>query len=235
MLRLFLQPAQFFERIEPLLQASKGGFLWQVALLSTDKFSNNKDVMQERKQVYPRLDEPGIREGVEELNEEMENLLGQLGAHQEEGGGQRQTLVGHAQQQQEQQQGPRRNEEERRKHARASTSPSPKLTHVNKAGDYHMVDVGGKQDTNRVAAAEATVVLDPAVFGLVAEDKLKKGNVLAVAQIAGIQAAKKTSDLIPLCHNIHLNQVRTRGKISNTHSLTRSEFASATCCNNLCA
>ena len=98
-----------------------------------------------------------------------------------------------------------------------------------------MVDVGGKQDTNRVAAAEATVVLDPAVFGLVAEDKLKKGNVLAVAQIAGIQAAKKTSDLIPLCHNIHLNQVRTRGKISNTHSLTRSEFASATCCNNLCA
>ena len=71
-----------------------------------------------------------------------------------------------------------------------------------------MVDVGGKQDTHRMAAAEATVVLGPEVFGLVAEDKLKKGNVLAVAQIAGIQAAKKTSDLIPLCHNIQLNQVK---------------------------
>merc|ERR1711904_243858 len=58
------------------------------------------------------------------------------------------------------------------------------------------------------ATARATVVLEPRVYELVAQDKMKKGNVLAVAQIAGIQAAKKTSDLIPLCHNLVLNQVK---------------------------
>ena len=82
------------------------------------------------------------------------------------------------------------------------------LTHVDEAtGDCNMVDVGGKEDTKRVATARAFVVLEPHVYDLVAQDKVKKGNVLAVAQIAGIQAAKKTSDLIPLCHNLALDKV----------------------------
>ena len=81
------------------------------------------------------------------------------------------------------------------------------LTHVNQKGDCTMVDVGNKRETERSATARATVVLEPRVYELVAQDKMKKGNVLAVAQIAGIQAAKKTSDLIPLCHNLVLNQV----------------------------
>ncbi|QDZ22385.1 cyclic pyranopterin monophosphate synthase accessory protein [Chloropicon primus] len=82
------------------------------------------------------------------------------------------------------------------------------LTHVDEGGECNMVDVGGKEDTTRVAEASARVVLEPHVYEMVASDKMKKGNVLSVAQIAGIQAAKKTSDLIPLCHNLVLNQVR---------------------------
>ncbi len=84
---------------------------------------------------------------------------------------------------------------------------APALTHVDAAGDYNMVDVSAKGDTHRVAEASATVRLEKHAFDLVAADKIKKGNVLSVAQIAGIQAAKKTPDLIPLCHPLFLSQV----------------------------
>lgn len=70
-----------------------------------------------------------------------------------------------------------------------------------------MVDVGMKSDSGRTAVATAVVRLGPKVFDLVRTDRLKKGDVLTVAQIAGIQGAKFTSHLIPLCHNIALNQV----------------------------
>ena len=71
-----------------------------------------------------------------------------------------------------------------------------------------MVDVGGKAITSRSATAQATVVMQPATLQLIVAGGHKKGDVLAVARIAGIQAAKKCSDLIPLCHPLMLNSVK---------------------------
>ncbi|KFZ52440.1 Molybdenum cofactor biosynthesis protein 1, partial [Podiceps cristatus] len=84
---------------------------------------------------------------------------------------------------------------------------SDHLTHIDEEGRATMVDVGGKPDSRRRAVAGAVVRLGEKVFGMVRQNQLKKGDVLAVAQIAGIQGAKLTSQLIPLCHNIPLNYV----------------------------
>lgn len=73
-----------------------------------------------------------------------------------------------------------------------------------------MVDVGRKPDTERVAVASAVVLLGPVAFKLIQENQLKKGDALAVAQLAGIQAAKLTSQLIPLCHPVALSHVQVR-------------------------
>ena len=81
------------------------------------------------------------------------------------------------------------------------------LTHFDADGQAHMVDVGGKDATRRVAVAEGRITMLPATFELVRSGSAKKGDVLGVARIAGIQAAKKTSDLIPLCHPIALTRV----------------------------
>jgi cyclic pyranopterin phosphate synthase len=81
------------------------------------------------------------------------------------------------------------------------------LTHFDAQGQAHMVDVGGKHATHRVALAQGRIRMAPATFALVASGTAKKGDVLGVARIAGIQAAKKTSDLIPLCHPIALTRV----------------------------
>ncbi|KFP02924.1 Molybdenum cofactor biosynthesis protein 1, partial [Calypte anna] len=81
------------------------------------------------------------------------------------------------------------------------------LTHTDEEGRATMVDVGGKSDSRRRAVAGAVVRLGEKAFGLVRQNQVKKGDVLAVAQIAGIQGAKLTSQLIPLCHNIPLNHV----------------------------
>jgi cyclic pyranopterin phosphate synthase len=70
-----------------------------------------------------------------------------------------------------------------------------------------MVDVGAKPDTERVAVARARITMQPATLALIEEGSMHKGDVLAVAQIAGIQAAKRTSELIPMCHSLLLNQV----------------------------
>jgi cyclic pyranopterin phosphate synthase len=75
-----------------------------------------------------------------------------------------------------------------------------KLTHLGKAGEARMVDVSEKSATERVAVAEGKVVMSPATLELVLSGDAKKGDVLGAARIAGIMAAKKTSDLIPLCH-----------------------------------
>lgn len=82
-----------------------------------------------------------------------------------------------------------------------------KPSHVDADGKARMVDVGGKEITKRMASASATVRLNPEAFSVVKENRSKKGDVLAVAKIAAIQAAKKTSDLIPLCHQLPLDQV----------------------------
>ena len=80
----------------------------------------------------------------------------------------------------------------------------PKLSHLDDRGRARMVDVSDKPQTLREAVARARVVLAPATFRLVREGALAKGDVLTVAQLAGIQAAKRTSELIPLCHPIAL-------------------------------
>jgi cyclic pyranopterin phosphate synthase len=81
------------------------------------------------------------------------------------------------------------------------------LTHFDDTGNARMVDVGAKDVTERVAVARASVVMQPATLKLIATKKAAKGDVLAVAQLAGIMAAKRTPDLIPLCHPLALNSV----------------------------
>ena len=82
------------------------------------------------------------------------------------------------------------------------------LTHLNSSGEAHMVDVTQKEVTQRIAVAEAFIRMSPATLSLIVEGKHAKGDVLAVARIAGIQAAKKTSDIIPLCHPLMLTSVK---------------------------
>ena len=81
------------------------------------------------------------------------------------------------------------------------------LTHFNQAGEALMVDVGGKETTKRVAVAEGRIKMLPSTLSLIQEGGHKKGDVLGIARIAGIMAAKKTSDLIPLCHPLTLTKV----------------------------
>lgn len=83
-----------------------------------------------------------------------------------------------------------------------------KLTHLNSSGEAHMVDVTQKEVTQRIAVAEAFIRMSSATLSLIVEGKHAKGDVLAVARIAGIQAAKKTSDIIPLCHPLMLTSVK---------------------------
>lgn len=83
----------------------------------------------------------------------------------------------------------------------------PKLTHFDAGGAAHMVDVSEKAVTARVAVAEAWVRMAPATLALVAEGTAKKGDVLGVARLAGIMGAKKTPELIPLCHPLPITKV----------------------------
>ncbi len=81
------------------------------------------------------------------------------------------------------------------------------LTHFDASGNAHMVDVSDKAVTSRVAVAEAQVVMLPETLALVVEGRAKKGDVLGVARLAGIMAAKRTADLIPLCHPLPITKV----------------------------
>lgn len=81
------------------------------------------------------------------------------------------------------------------------------LPHLDDAGAAHMVDVGAKPNTDRVAEAENTIHLDPETQAALFGGELPKGDALAVARVAGIQAAKRTSELIPLCHPLALTSV----------------------------
>jgi len=82
-----------------------------------------------------------------------------------------------------------------------------KLTHFNESGAAHMVDVGGKPSTRRVAVAEGYIEMRRETLDLIAQGGHKKGDVLGIARIAGIMASKKTAELIPLCHPIAITNV----------------------------
>ncbi|KAL1543691.1 cyclic pyranopterin monophosphate synthase [Salvia divinorum] len=86
-------------------------------------------------------------------------------------------------------------------------APPSGLTHVDGKGEARMVDISSKEITKRVALASCKVVLGQKVFDLVSANQMEKGDVLGVAKIAGVCAAKQTSNLIPLCHNINLSHV----------------------------
>jgi cyclic pyranopterin phosphate synthase len=94
------------------------------------------------------------------------------------------------------------------------------LTHFDSSGQAHMVNVGEKPNTHRIAIATGTISMLPATFDLVEAGNHKKGDVLGIARIAGIQASKKTSDLIPLCHPLALSHVSLQFELDRaSHSI----------------
>ena len=103
---------------------------------------------------------------------------------------------------------------------------SRKLTHFDDSGNAHMVDVGAKRETERVAVARASVTMQPATLKLIRDKKAAKGDVLAVAQLAGIMAAKKTPELIPLCHPLSLSSVDVKLSLDSKRNAVDIE---ATC------
>jgi cyclic pyranopterin phosphate synthase len=96
-----------------------------------------------------------------------------------------------------------------------------KLTHFNESGQAHMVNVGDKASTHRIAIATGKISMLPETFKMVEAGNHKKGDVLGIARIAGIQASKKTADLIPLCHPLALTHVSLEFQTSqNEYSIT---------------
>jgi len=92
---------------------------------------------------------------------------------------------------------------------------SKKLTHLDDSGQARMVDVGNKPDTERMAVARGEVRLQASTLALIREGLLKKGDVLGVAQIAGILGAKKTAELIPLCHPVVMNHIAVEVELAD--------------------
>ena len=88
-----------------------------------------------------------------------------------------------------------------------------KISHLNKKGEAHMVNVGEKEISKRCATAEGIVRVESATIEKIKKDKLPKGDLFGTARIAGIMAAKKTSELIPLCHNLPLSSVKIEIKL----------------------
>lgn len=88
-----------------------------------------------------------------------------------------------------------------------TTLPNQGLTHFDAAGQAHMVDVGAKQDTHRIAVASGMIQMKPATLAIIQSGTAKKGDVLGIARIAAIMGAKRTSDLVPLCHPLALTRV----------------------------
>ena len=121
-----------------------------------------------------------------------------------------------------------------------------KLTHLNHAGEAHMVDVGDKQHTSRIAIAQGIVKMNPETLALALEGNNKKGDVLGTARLAGIMGAKKTADLIPLCHPLALTKVsieieEAKGisalkvtALAKVHGQTGVEMEALTACSISC-
>ena len=101
------------------------------------------------------------------------------------------------------------------RHSPPTSSP---LTHFDPEGQAHMVDVSAKASSHRVAVAEGRITMLPATLALIQSGSAKKGDVLGIARIAGIQGAKKTSDLIPLCHPIALTRVAVEFEVETKSS-----------------
>ena len=95
---------------------------------------------------------------------------------------------------------------------------SKQLTHLDESGQAKMVNVGSKPDTERVAVARGKVHMQPQTLQLIAEGNMKKGDVLTVAQLAGVMAAKRTSDLIPLCHPLLLSHIDITCRLNRAES-----------------
>jgi len=89
-----------------------------------------------------------------------------------------------------------------------STLPNDGLTHFDATGQAHMVDVGAKDETHRIAVASGVIKMKPETLAIIQSGTAKKGDVLGIARIAAIMAAKRTSDLIPLCHPLALTRVK---------------------------
>ncbi len=94
-----------------------------------------------------------------------------------------------------------------------------KLTHIDENGASRMVDVSGKEITERIAVAHARVTMKPETFRLIMDKKVIKGDVLGVARVAGIMAAKKTNELIPMCHPLNINSVKIDYTNNNQDSI----------------
>jgi cyclic pyranopterin monophosphate synthase len=103
------------------------------------------------------------------------------------------------------------------------TAPSPAspLTHFDAAGEAHMVDVSAKAETHRVARATGEIRMQPATLALIQSGSARKGDVLGVARIAAIQGAKRTSELVPLCHPLPITRVAVDFEIDAAASTVR--------------
>ena len=101
------------------------------------------------------------------------------------------------------------------------SSGSSPLTHFDEAGQAHMVDVSGKKETHRVARAEGVIRMLPATLALIRDGNAKKGDVLGVARIAAIQGAKRTSELIPLCHPLPITRVSVEFELDEVRCAVR--------------
>jgi cyclic pyranopterin monophosphate synthase len=102
------------------------------------------------------------------------------------------------------------------------------LTHFDSSGQAHMVNVGDKPNTHRIAIATGSIRMLPATFDLVEAGNHKKGDVLGIARIAGIQASKKTSELIPLCHPLALSHVSLQFELDRATSSIRCQVQAET-------
>lgn len=101
-----------------------------------------------------------------------------------------------------------------------------KLSHINEDGDAQMVDISNKSTTRRIATAEATLKMAPSTLTMIMDGEMPKGDVFAVSRVAGIQAAKRTSDLIPLCHPLALTNVSIEFESQNDDELNVRASAS---------
>jgi cyclic pyranopterin monophosphate synthase len=102
------------------------------------------------------------------------------------------------------------------------------LTHFDKAGQAHMVDVGAKAETERVARAAGTIRMQPATLALIKAGDARKGDVLGIARIAAIQGAKRTAELIPLCHPLPLSRVAAEFVINDVNCSVTCEVTAQT-------
>ena len=101
------------------------------------------------------------------------------------------------------------------------TQPDARLTHFDAQGQAHMVDVSAKAETHRIARASGVIRMQAATLALIESGSAKKGDVLGVARIAAIQAAKRTSDLIPLCHPLPITRVAVEFELDPADSSVR--------------